>query len=272
MHPIAIFFCRFALAYAGLLLYSLITGGQHKFWYGWKEEAVFLLLGVSGGSLYFIAENSSLMYTQASNTSFLVSSTPLLTAILTLAFGRFGRGRFADNVEKFHAGWLFAAGTVLALGGMGLMIFEGSRIQLSAKGDLLAIGAALVWAVYSIFMGRMILDYGTTTVTRKVFFYGLLTIIPFLCLCPDSFSLSILGRTRVWTNLLFLGLVASLGCYLVWNLVINKLGNVTATNYLYLNPIFTLIFAMILLGERMTPLAATGAAAIMLGVICADRR
>ena len=35
--------------------------------------------------------------------------------------------------------------------------------------------------------------------------------------------------------MLFLGLVASLACFIIWNLVIDKLGNVTSTNYAYLN-------------------------------------
>lgn len=63
-------------------------------------------------------------------------------------------------------------------------------------------------------------------------------------------------------HLLFLGLVASLACFIIWNLVIDKLGNVTSTNYVYLNPIFTLISAMIFLGEKMTPVAALGSASV----------
>ena len=155
---------------------------------------------------------------------------------------------------------------------MGLMVFEGTRIHLSAKGDLLAIGAAVCWAVYSLFMGQMTREYGTLTATRKVFFYGLLTILPFLGGCRESFAPSVLGQTAVWTNLLFLGIVASLLCFLIWNLVIDKLGNVTSTNYVYLNPIFTLLSAMAFLGERMTPMAGLGSLAILLGVIWAGKR
>ena len=110
-------------------------------------------------------------------------------------------------------------------------------------------------------------EYGTLAATRKVFFYGLLTILPFLGDCGNSFSATVLRQTPVWSNLLFLGLVASLVCFLVWNVVIDKLGNVTSTNYVYLNPIFTLITAMIILGERMTPLAALGAILILTGII-----
>ena len=269
MHPVDIFWIRFVLAYAGIWAYILLTGRDRTLWFGWKEELVFLFLGVTGGSFYFLTENSALAYTQACNVSFLVCSAPLFTAILTLLYQRFGKGRFADSLEKVRVGWPLIGGTVLALFGMALVAFEGSRLKLSPKGDLLAIGAALCWALYSLFMGEMTRWHGTVTATRKVFFYGLLTILPFLGVQGRTLSPDVLGQTAVWGNLLFLGIVASLVCFIAWNLVIDKLGNVTSTNYVYLNPVFTLLTAMILLGERMTPLSALGCAAILGGVIWA---
>ena len=121
-------------------------------------------------------------------------------------------------------------------------------------------------------MGQMTHDYGAVTATRKVFFYGLLTILPFLGGVRDSFSPAILSQTPVWSNLLFLGLVASLFCFIAWNKVMDKLGNVTSINYVYLNPVFTLLTAMVFLGERMSLAAAIGSAAILAGVIWAGYR
>lgn len=272
MHPVAIFFVRFMLAYAGIWLYIALSRQPAKLWYGWKEELVFLLLGVSGGSLYFLTENLALAYTQATNVAFLVCSAPLFTAIFTLIYRRFGKGRFVDGLEPVRLGWPLVGGTVLALSGMAMVVFDGARLQLSARGDLLAIAAALCWAVYSLFMSQMTRDHGTVTATRKVFFYGLLTILPFLGGYKNSFAPAILGQTAVWFNLLFLGLVASLLCFILWNLAMDKLGNVTTTNYVYLNPVFTLLSAMALLGERMTLLAGIGCAAILAGVIWAGQR
>ena len=270
MHPVAIFFVRFVLAYAGIWLYIALSRQRTRLWHGWKDELVFLVLGISGGSFYFLTENTALAYTQASNVSFLVCSAPLFTAIFTLIYKRLGKGRFADGLEDISLGWPLVGGTALALAGMALVVFDGAKLQLSAKGDLLAIGAALCWAVYSLFMGQMTREYGTVTATRKVFFYGLLSILPFLGDYRESFS--VMGQTVVWTNLLFLGLVASLLCFILWNLVMDKLGNVTSTNYVYLNPVFTLLTAMVFLGERMTLLAGIGCAAIMAGVIWAGKR
>lgn len=271
MHPVAIFFVRFVLAYAGIWVYIGLTKREARLWYGWRDELVYLLLGVSGGSFYFLTENTALAYTQASNVSFLVCSAPLFTALFTLIFKRFGKGRFADGLENIRLGWPLIGGTVLALAGMALVVFDGVRLQLSALGDLLAIGAALCWAVYSLFMAQMTREHGAVTATRKVFFYGLVSILPWVNSYWVSMSPSILGQTVVWGNLLFLGLIASLVCFIAWNLVMDKLGNVSSTNYVYLNPVFTLLTAMLLLGEHMTLLAGLGCAAILAGVIWASK-
>lgn len=274
MDPAAIFAIRFIMAYLGIWVLDLVSsrGKVRLFSDNWKDEAMFLFLGITGGSFYFLTENTALAYTQAGNVAFLVCVAPVFTAIFTLIGRRFLKGRFADGLENVKLGAPLIFGTLLALAGMAMVIFDGSRVEISLKGDLLSIGAALCWALYSMFMGQMTSDYGAVFATRKVFFYGLLTIIPFLGSCLDSFSPAVLGQPVVWLNLLFLGLIASLACFIIWNLVMSKLGNVTSTNYVYLNPVFTLITAALILGERMSPMSVIGCTAILAGVILAGRR
>lgn len=273
MDPAGIFAVRFTLAYVGI--WVLCLTGKEKvriFSDSLKDELMFLFLGVTGGSFYFLTENTALAYAQASNVAFLVCVAPVFTAIFTLIGRRFPEGRFVDGLEDVKVGFPLVGGTVLALVGMAMVLFDGSSLELSLKGDLLSIGAALCWALYSMFMGQMTKDYGALMATRKVFFYGLLTIIPFLSVSADSFSLSILGQPVVYLNLLFLGLIASLACFVAWNVAMSKLGNVTSTNYVYLNPVFTLITAAIILGERMTPVSMIGSVAILGGVVLAGQR
>lgn len=273
MHPAAIFVVRFVLAYAGIWILTLAGGGRPRLMSdSWKDELMFLFLGVTGGSFYFLTENTALAYTQAANVAFLVCVAPVFTAIFTLIGKKLMRGRFADGLEDVKVCFPLVAGTVLALVGMAMVIFDGSRVEFSLAGDLLSIGAALCWALYSMFMGQMTSDYGGVFATRKVFFYGLLTIIPFLGATGESFTPEVLGQPTVYLNLLFLGLIASLACFVAWNVAMSKLGNVTATNYVYLNPVFTLITAAIFLGERMTPMSLIGSAAILAGVILAGQR
>ena len=273
MDPAAIFVIRFIMAYLGIWVLDLCTSGKVRiFSDGWKDELMFVFLGITGGSFYFLTENTALAYTQAANVAFLVCVAPVFTALFTLVGRRIMKGRFADGLEDVRLGFPLIAGTVLAVAGMAIVIFDGTRLELSLKGDLLSIGAALCWALYSMFMGQMTNDYGAVFATRKVFFYGLLTIIPFLGGCGPSFSLEVLGQPVVYLNLIFLGLIASLACFIIWNLVMAKLGNVTSTNYVYLNPVFTLITAAIILGERLTPVSILGCAIILAGVILAGKR
>lgn len=269
--PSQIFFLRFILAYAGLWMLAPFKRKHiHFFADSVADELYMALLGITGGSFYFLLENTALVYTQASNMSFLVSSSPLMMLVLSLLTRRFGRGRVAAGQERVRAGGLFFAGTLMALAGIAMVVFADSGISLSPKGDFLAIGAALCWGSYSVLMGAVDQRYSSVFITRKVFFYGLLTIIPFLFSCPKV-EFQTLLQPSVLLNLLFLGLVASLACFVVWNRVMAGLGNVTSTNYVYLNPFFTLVFAVTLLGERLTLLSAAGSLLIVLGVLAAGK-
>lgn len=272
LKPSQIFVIRFVMAYAGIWAMELAGKGKPRLWSGsLRDEAVFLLLGVTGGSLYFLTENTALAYTQASNVSFIVSTAPLITVLLTLAARKLFKGDFINALEPVRLNWALVLGTILALGGVALISFDGAHIQMSLLGDLLALGAALCWGLYSIFMGKMSADYGEVFATRKVFFYGLVTILPFLAAGEGLPGAEVLSRGTVVLNLLFLGLIASLACFIIWNKVMVELGHFTATNYVYFNPFFTLIGAVIILGERLTPLSAAGSLAIFLGVFLAGR-
>ena len=272
--PAQIFAIRFLLAYTGIWAVCLFRKGQAVKMLSdtFLDEAIFVFLGITGGSFYFLTENTALAHTQACNVSFLVCSAPLFTALLTLAVKRFFHGRIALGLEDIRIGWPLVTGTLLALGGMATVVFDRQSLQFSPKGDFFAIGAALCWALYSIFMAQMTSRYGALFATRKVFFYGLLTIIPFLLNGDPATVRAALSQPSVILNLLFLGLVASLACFIIWNKVMSKLGNYTSTNYVYLNPFFTLITSMVFLGERMTLLSAAGSIAIVLGVVLAGRK
>lgn len=165
---------------------------------------------------------------------------------------------------------IFLLRFIVAYLGIWLLCISGSPESVrifsgSVRDDLLAFAAALCWGLYSTFMGQMTRKYGTLFSTRKVFFCGLLTIIPFVIGRPLDFS--VFARPQVWMNLLFLSVLASLACFVLWNKVIAGLGNITATNYVYLNPFFTLLAAVLFLGESLTLQSAIGCAAIVLGVI-----
>lgn len=281
LSPAQIFFIRFLIAYIGIWIPCIIqdrmsgsrTAGR-LFSTSLKDELIFVVLGVTGGSLYFLTENTALVHTQACNAAFIVCSAPLLTILLTILVKKIAPegSELSEGLQDVGANRWLALGTVMALSGMAMVVFNGYSLQLSPKGDALAFGAALCWAVYSIFMGQKTERYGALFATRKVFFYGLVSIVPVLIANGQIiFDPSILLQGSVMAHLLFLGVLASLVCFIAWNKVITVLGNISGTNYVYLNPIFTLIFAVIVLGESLTLVSGAGCLLILLGVIISSK-
>lgn len=258
LSPQEIFLLRFLMAYLGIWFIS----PRKLFADNWKDELWLLWGGVTGGSFYFFTENTALEITLATNVAFIVCTAPLLTTILFLLIYK---------KEKATAG--LVGGSLLALVGVALVVYNGHFIlKISPLGDFLTLLAAFSWAFYSLIMKKMSGRYRTTFITRKIFFYGILTILPAFILHPWQFSLSGLWQPAVWMNLLFLGVLASLVCFVVWNIILKQLGTVRASNYIYLNPLFTLIGSTVLLDEQFTVMSLMGAMLILGGVYWAGKR
>ena len=256
-----IFVLRFIMAYLLLLVYSLIRKQFRLFASVWQDELLMVALGVTGGSLYFLTENSALIYTTTTNTSLIVCLCPLIAALLIALFFR---------SMRLHG--IQIVGTVIAAIGVCIVVLNGHFVlHLSPLGDMLAFGACLCWAFYSLLMIPAGQRYDTLFITRKVFFYGLLSMIPYFLIFPDLPSLSVVLRIDVLANLLFLGCVASMLCFLAWNWVIKKLGAVIVTNYVYFNPVTTVIFAWLILAERITIYFLVGTLLILAGMYLCNK-
>ena len=254
--PVEIFTYRFSLAYLCLLAFC----HQKLMANTWRDEGLFLLAGLTGGSLYFISENSALEITMASNVSLIVCTTPVLTVLLSSFFFK----------EKLRKG--FIAGSLVALSGVTLVVFNGSVfLKLNPLGDCLTLLAALSWAFYSLILRQMGNKYSTLFITRKVFFYGLITMILYLPFAPSSFHLERLCYPLVYGNLLFLGIVASMLCYLSWNACVRIIGASRASNYLYINPLVAVWTSHLFLSEPITPTALLGAGLIIGGVYIVEK-
>ena len=254
--PVEIFTYRFSLAYLCLLAFC----HQKLMANTWRDEGLFLLAGLTGGSLYFISENSALEITMASNVSLIVCTTPVLTVLLSSFFFK----------EKLRKG--FIAGSLVALSGVTLVVFNGSVfLKLNPFGDCLTLLAALSWAFYSLILRQMGNKYSTLFITRKVFFYGLITMILYLPFAPSSFHLERLCYPLVYGNLLFLGIVASMLCYLSWNACVRIIGASRASNYLYINPLVAVWASHLFLSEPITPTALLGAGLIIGGVYIVEK-
>lgn len=108
-------------------------------------------------------------------------------------------------------------------------------------------------------------------VTRRTMFWGILTALPIVILEGTPYPLAPLFTPVVAGNLLFLGLIGSALCFVLWNKAFRLLGVVTTNNFIYLNPFVTVVAAWLVLREPISPLAMLGAVLITAGVVVSQR-
>lgn len=259
LSPIEMFVYRFGAAYIILLLFTFKNIRSNS----WRDELTFALCGICSGSLYFITENYALQLTTAGNVSMLASLSPLFTTILVAVMYR----------QKIRTGVLL--GSIVSFAGAACIIFShGESIEFRPAGDLLAISAAFSWAIYTMAIKRLLPLYSGFFVTRKLFFYGVISALPLLFIQSETYHLSILfdlEQPQFLLNMLFLIAVCSILAYIIWNEVMRILGPVTANNYLYFQPVVTMIAAFFVLGENIYLLGYIGSFMIIGGLIYSDK-
>lgn len=259
--PIEVYVYRFTLAYILLLCFTFRKIRSNS----WRDELQFFVCGICAGFLYFITENYALKYTTTGNVSLLSSLSPIFTAMLMAIF------------YKTKIGLGVIIGSLTALIGVGCIVFShGEGLEINPLGDILALSSALCWAIYSIVVKNLIPNYTSLFVTRKIFIYGVLSSLPLLLLSTpaDSYHLYELfefDQPKYLFNFLFLAVMCSLAAFIIWNEAMKTLGPVTANNYIYLQPLITMIIAYFVLGESIMLMGYIGCVLIVGGLVMADK-
>jgi len=257
--PVELFFYRMLMAYLVLLV---IKPGFIRY-RNVKEELVFMAAGITGVTLFFILQNVALKYSMASNVGVLLTISPFFTAVLSYLILKDGKLQ-----AKFFAGF------AVTLAGVVMLSYSGNQVlKLNPIGDIMAILAAIAWAVYSVIMKKVgSYSYNTILATRRIFFYGLLFLIPALVYTDFSFSAAKFLDPVIVANMLFLAILASAVTYVTWNLAMEILGPVKTSMYLYALPIMTMVLSVAMLGERMTAMSTAGVALILGGIYMSERK
>ncbi len=255
--PVEILFFRFVLGY--LVLWVVQPGKLRT--ENCKQEATFALAGLCGICLYYLLENIALTYTLASNVGVIISVAPFFTAILAHLWMK--------AEEKLRV--QFFLGFLVAMAGIVCISFNGSRLELNPIGDILALAAACVWAGYSL-LTKKISSFGYPVIlaTRRTFFYGILFMIPTLFLFDFQPELSRFTNPTYLLNLFYLGLGASALCFVTWNFAVKELGAVKTSVYIYMVPVITVITSVLILKERLTPLAGMGTVLTLAGLFLSE--
>ena len=259
--PLWILFTRFALGFAALCCLR-----PHRLRLRERRHGrLFACAGLTGIACYFLMENIALTFTSATAVGVIVATSPLFCALIAVARGN----RKALTVR-------FVAGFLLAMGGITLVSFaSGGAIGGDATANLigcgLSLGAAMVWAVYSLTVARIAeAGYETLAATKRIFAWGLLFMLPALPF-GGALDLGALAEPVNFANLAFLGLGASAACFVTWGYAVKHLGAVVTSTYIYLVPAITAATSVIVLAEPFTAAIACGLALTVGGLVLSNR-
>ena len=257
--PVEVLFMRVVLAFLAMLLFW----PHHLKLKDLKQEITVAGAGLFGIVLYFMLENTALTMTYASNVGIIVACAPFFVAVMV--------GLFFKN-EK--AGRFFYIGFVIAMAGIILISLNGQKsLNLNPAGDGLAFLAMIAWGAYSALVKKIgEWDYPVIAVTRRMYFYGVLFLIPVLIFQDASLDLGLLRNGQVLGNLLFLGLGASAMGFLIWNLSTKWIGAVKTSIYIYVSPVVTVVLSVFILHEKITAASIAGSVLIFAGLIISQKK
>lgn len=252
--PLQILFYRFVIA----VVFLSIIYPKFKKPESLKEELIFLL---TGGclALYFFFENSALIHTYSSNVSLIVSTIPIITAILSAI------------LYKTH---FFNKKSILGLAvayfGVFMIILNGQKLAgIEPIGDFFACMAALMFAIYTLTMQKIHNSYHLIEMTRKVILYGLGVLTIIIIAYGQSLWITKIDNKLI-ISMLFLGIVASSLAFLMWNKGIQIIGSIATNQYIYLVPVVTTLLSALIINERITLITVIGTVLILIGLYISE--
>lgn len=220
----------------------------------------FLLLGLLGISIMNIAFVFGQDMIPATLASLVVTSNPIWTAIISRFIG-------SEPLTGRKVG-----GIALAMSGFLIVLFWGSGSGASLgggeiKGMLLVAIGPLSWAFYTVWSKPLLRTYSPIETAAYTTIGGALGLLPLL-LIDDGLT----GRMRdlnglSWLAAFYLAALGVVLAYILWYRGLAVLSASQTAVYIYLVPVFGLVFAWLLLDETVTRYLILGAAVILSGVI-----
>ncbi len=256
--PVEILFIRFAIGLTVLFIgYPKLVKTNNI-----KQEITFALAGLCGVTLYYLFENIALSYTFASNVGIIIAAAPFFTGLLSYIF-----------LKGEKPNIYFFTGFAVAMTGIAIITFNGAKtLAINPFGDFLALMAAVIWAFYSVLSKKITtFGYNITGSTRRIFEYGIIFMLPALFIYDFSPDLTALIKPEILLNFVFLGVFACAICFSTWNKAVQILGAVKTSIYIYINPAITVIAAVIVLNEKITPVSAIGIVLTFAGLLLSEK-
>ena len=209
------------------------------------------LLGMVG---YNLPVTVGLQWLPASSAGLLLATEPVWVLVIGLVF--LGE----------RAGPRFLAGTGVALAGVA--VIAGPAALSPGSGTRVAAGAALVllatlaFGGYTVVLRPLSEKYGPVSATAASSVAGAL---PYLALVGTIWPPRL--SPPAWGEMLFLALGSTVAGMLLWNRAIVRGGSTRISRLLYLEPVVSVLGAMVFLGERATTAVLAGGVLVIAGVL-----
>ena len=208
---------------------------------------------------YHMFLNVGTRYTTSGIAALVVALAPGLTMLMALALG-------LDRISTRRV-----VGLAVAFTGVAIVVAFGSGSNLSfesAKGPLIVLGAPLAFALYNVLLKPLLGRYDLLALTAATSLVGSVGLAPFV---RGSTATAVADATAGEVSLLlYLGLLATLLGYILWNAGLKGLGPTRAVTYAYAIPPLAVAFGAIFLGESVTIWLALGGALVVGGIAAAQ--
>lgn len=224
----------------------------------------FLLAAVTGVSMFNTFVYIAGHYSSAINLAILgTCSSPIMSVILARIFLN----------EKIST--LRIIGMIVCVAGILLLLSKGSIENLLVfkftKGDWWILAAALSFAIYNTTVRKKPQGIHPVNFLFIVFLLGTIILLPFYLLELDKHGGIAINVANIST-ILYLGLGASVICFLIWNKAIHALGSGRTALFGNLIPIFSSIEAVFFLGEKITPIHIISFILVVCGLVIANSK
>ncbi len=221
----------------------------------WKTFLYVIPLAATGFFVNNMLGHIALKYTTATSATIIIMSNPIIIAVLSYLFLK----------DRLNGAAVLSI--VLSVAGALMVVVKGdflSLVHLDVNvGNLLIVGSALCWSIYSILI-KIFSDKVTSI--ENVTYGSLLAAVGFLPFSLDPFPAEKFGPLLIGA-LVFLALCNTNLAFYFWSEGIKDANPNTAAVFIGLVPLTASILENILFGERIAPYHVIGGALIFLGIL-----
>ena len=231
---------------------------DHSFLVEKKDFPTLLFLAFSGVTFFFTFQYMGIQMTGASIAAiFVCLLSPILIAILSARI-------FKENLTKKQISGIgiAAVGAFLVITD-GILNFQSNRELFF--GSLILLSTPILWAAYSLVGKKVLEKYDSFLVVAYVTMLGGLFLLPF-SLAENSFHQIFTMSLNTWLAVLFLSVTCSVIGYYIWFYVLKRVGAATTSSFLFAEPLVTVLFAVVFVGEEVSFFVLLGGLLIFVGV------